>query len=84
VPLTVSRRGGRYSLWGYVRPAAGPTTVTVEARRRGSRQFKVLARVQTNLLGYWTLGSRLAAASWRVRWESEEGVTYVGPPIRSY
>ena len=84
VPLTVMRHGNSYSLWGYVRPAGGATTLTVESQRRGSRRFTVLAQVQTNSRGYWTLTSRVAAANWRVRWRGPEGVAYNGPPIRAY
>jgi hypothetical protein len=84
VPLTVNRRGSGFSLWGYVRPAGDATQLTVEAERRGSRRFTVLAKVQTNSLGYWTHSSQVAATAWRVRWKSPEGVTYTGPPIRVY
>jgi hypothetical protein len=81
VPLVVLRHGGRYSLWGLVRPAGEATTVTVEARRRGSRRFSRVAQAQTDPLGYWTLSSTVAAASWRVRWTSPSGGVYVGPAV---
>jgi hypothetical protein len=84
VPLTVTRRGHGYALWGHVRPAKGSTTAIVEARPWGSRRFSVLASVRTDPLGYWTLNSAVAASRWRVRWVSPEGVSYTGPPIRAY
>jgi len=84
VPLTVSRHGGSYSLWGYVRPARQTTTLTVEAERRGSHRFHQLTRVQTDSCGYWTLSSNVGATRWRVRWVSPEGNVYLGPPIRAY
>lgn len=84
VPLTVTHRGNGYSLWGFVRPAGGATQVTIEAERRGSRRFTVLAKVETNSLGYWTHSSQVAAGVWRVRWRSPEGTTYTGPSIRAY
>ncbi len=84
VPLAVSHRGATFSLWGFVRPAGGATTLTVEAQRRGARRFTVLAQVHTNSKGYWTLSSRVPAGSWRVRWTSPEGVRYKGPPVRAY
>ncbi len=84
VPLAVSRHGHGYSLWGLVRPAGEATTLTVEAQRRGSRRWSVLAQVHTNSRGYWTMLSNVQASSWRVRWTSPEGTVYKGPPIRAY
>jgi hypothetical protein len=84
LPLTVTRHGGSYALWGFVRPATGATTVTVEARRQGASRYSVLAQVHTDSRGYWTLSSGLAAGAWRVRWTSPEGTIYKGPPIRAY
>jgi hypothetical protein len=84
VPLTVSRHGSAYALWGYVRPAGQATTLTVEAERRGSYRFKPLAHVNTDAHGYWRLSSTVAAKRWRVRWVSPEGTVYTGPPIRAY
>ncbi len=84
VPLTVSRTGGGVSLWGLVRPAHGATTVTVEVRLRGSKHYRLLRRVATNPLGYWTLRSSVRGQSWRVLWKSPEGTTYEGPPIKAY
>ncbi|HEY4895670.1 MAG TPA: hypothetical protein VII01_06245 [Solirubrobacteraceae bacterium] len=85
VPLTVSRRRHGYELWGYVRPAAGATQLTVEAQRSGgSSRFTRLDTVQTDSRGYWTLASTVAAGHWRVRWTSAAGVRYTGPSIRAY
>jgi hypothetical protein len=84
VPLTVTRHGHSYALWGYVRLAGASTTLTVEVQRQGSSHFTVLANVTTNSRGYWTLGSSEQASHWRVRWVSPLGITYPGPPIRAY
>ena len=84
VPLTVTRYGSRYSLWGFVRPAGEATTATVEVRQRGSSRFKVLAEVHTDALGYWSLSSTMAGSAWRMRWTSPSGRRYTGPPIRAY
>ncbi len=84
VPLVVSRGGGGYSLWGYVRPATGATTVTVEIEHPGSSRWRTLAQVNTTAAGYWTLRSYVSATHWRVRWVSPEGAVYKGPPIRAY
>jgi len=84
VPLTVSRRGHAYLLWGHVRPASSATTVTVEAERAGSRRFTALSQVATNNSGYWQLYTTVAAGRWRVRWTSPAGARYLGPAIRAY
>ena len=84
VPLTVTRHNRSFALWGYVRPAGERTALTVEAERRGSSRFTLLAKVGTDSHGYWTLGSSVQATHWRVRWVSPAGVVYVGPPIRAY
>ncbi len=83
VPLAVTRSGGHYSLWGYVRPAGQATTLLVEAERPG-QHFKPLSEVTTNARGYWTLRSNVHALRWRVRWMSPEGKTFTGPAIRAY
>jgi hypothetical protein len=84
VPLTVSRSHGRYSLWGLVRPATGPTKVTLLVRRPGSRSYRVLKTVTTNSRGYWALSSSAAGQLWRVRWKSPQGRSYEGPPVHAY
>jgi hypothetical protein len=84
VPLTVSRSGRGYALWGYVRPAHETTTVTVLVRLKGSKTYRKLGSVTTNNLGYWTLRSTTAGVAWRVRWVSPSGVKYEGPPVRAY
>jgi hypothetical protein len=83
VPLTVSKRGRGFSLWGLVRPAGGPTTLTVEVRQ-GSKRFHKLRNVTTNGSGYWGFSSATRASSWRVVWRSPAGKLYTGPPIRAY
>jgi hypothetical protein len=82
VPLTIIRSGGGSRLWGFIRPARGVTTLTVEARRFGTSRFTAVATVRTNPAGYWTLTSSVRARQWRVRWISPDGKTYVGAPIR--
>ncbi|HEX4466360.1 MAG TPA: cellulase family glycosylhydrolase, partial [Solirubrobacteraceae bacterium] len=79
IPLTVSKRGHGYSLWGLVRPATGSTKVTVQIQRKGSRKYKTLATVTTNSLGYWTLHSSTKGAHWRVVWTSPTKAKYQGP-----
>jgi hypothetical protein len=81
VPLTVTKTGHGYSLWGLVRPTTGTTKVTVLVQRKGSHKYKTLKTVTTDSLGYWTLHSSTKGAHWRVRWVSATHVKYEGPPI---
>jgi hypothetical protein len=81
LPLTVSKSGHGYSLWGLVRPTTGATKVTVLVQPQGSRKYKTLKTVTTNGLGYWTLHSSTPGAHWRVRWVSPTRVKYEGPAI---
>ena len=83
IPLTVSRSGHSFSLWGLVRPAGGASKVTVLVRRSGSRSYKVLKTVSTDSRGYWSLHSSVKGTLWRVRWKSPAGKTYEGPAIKA-
>jgi hypothetical protein len=84
VPLTVSKRGHGFSLWGLVRPAGGATKVTVLVRKKGAKSYRTLKVVQTEGRGYWSLRSSVRGQYWRVRWVSPAGVRYEGPPIRAH
>ncbi|HTR89790.1 MAG TPA: hypothetical protein VMG62_06740 [Solirubrobacteraceae bacterium] len=84
LPLTVTRRGHRFALWGLVRPTLGPTSATVLVKRKGSRAYRTLKTVRTNALGYWSLSSSVQGVAWRVRWKSPTGTRYEGAPIAAY
>jgi hypothetical protein len=81
VPLTVSKHGRAFSLWGLVRPATGVTRVTVLVAGAHARRYRVLSTVTTDSLGHWSTSSSVRGAHWRVRWSSPTGVSYEGPPI---
>ena len=84
VPLTVSKRGRGFSLWGLVRPTATTTKVTILVQAQHQRGYHTLKTVTTDSHGYWTLYSTTPAEHWRVRWKSPTGTKYEGPPIRAY
>jgi hypothetical protein len=84
IPLTVSKHGSGYSLWGLVRPTTGATKVTVLVRAKGSKKYRTLKTVTTNASGYWALSSSTRGQYWRVRWVSPTGVKYEGPPIEAH
>ncbi len=81
LPLTVSKHGHGFSLWGLVRGAQGATKVTVLVRSKSSSRYRVLKTLSTDGRGYWTLNSNTRGAYWRVRWKSPAGAAYEGPPI---
>jgi Cellulase (glycosyl hydrolase family 5) len=84
VPLTVTKRGHGFSLWGLVRPTTGATSVTVLVQGKRSNRLRVLKTVRTDSRGYWSFHSNTAGATWRVRWKSASDAVYSGPPIRAY
>jgi hypothetical protein len=82
VPLSALRVGRRVSLWGLARPARGRTKVTVLV---GNRTFRSYRRFSTDERGYFTAKvPYVKRRKYRLRWVSEEGRTYTGPPIRVY
>ena len=84
VPLTVTKRGHGFSLWGLIRPTAGVTKATVLVKLRGAHGYRTLKTVTTNGAGYWSFNSSSKGTAWRVRWVSPAGVKYEGPPIGAY
>jgi hypothetical protein len=85
LPLTVRRSGRTALLWGLVRPAAGATHVEVLVRDTSAAHSTAVATRPTDALGLWT--ARLpwrSGRTWRVRWTTADGSTYVGPPVRVY
>jgi hypothetical protein len=84
VPLTVSKTGHGFSLWGLVRPATAATKVTVLVKPSGAKSYRTLKTVTTNSLGYWSLSSGTNGVTWRVRWTSPTGAKYEGPPIGAH
>jgi hypothetical protein len=87
LPLTATPNGGgRFSLWGLVRPAGAASHVQVLVLDRGARHYRVAAQsVATTALGYWTLRvSDSRASTFEVRWRSPSGTLYTGAPIRPF
>jgi Cellulase (glycosyl hydrolase family 5) len=84
LPLTVTKSGHGYSLWGLIRPALGSTKATILVKRKHARKFTTLKTVTTNSLGYWSFSSSTQGTAWRVRWVSPSGVKYEGTPIAAY
>jgi hypothetical protein len=81
LPLTVSRHGHSFSLWGLVLPTAGATQVAVMVKVGHAKRYRALKTVSTDSTGAWALSSSVAGAAWRVRWKSPAGAAYEGPPI---
>jgi Cellulase (glycosyl hydrolase family 5) len=84
-PLAVERYGPSDVLWGLIRPQAGVTRVTIEVRRPGRRNWRVLRRLNTTSRGVFGLrASHRKGQEYRVRWTSSAGKGYTGPAIRAY
>jgi hypothetical protein len=82
LPLAVKRYGSQDVAWGRVRPATGPTEVTIE-HKLGKGKWRRLTAVQTSGVYAFRTAHR-SKHSYRVKWTRPDGVTITGPPIRAY
>jgi len=48
----IKRHGRAKRVFGYWRGAPGPTPARIEFRRRGTKRWRVVKRVETNAAGY--------------------------------
>jgi hypothetical protein len=85
LPLAVRRGKSKVSIWGFVRPAGGPTTATIEARSGDKGPFHALATVQTDARGYFTrTAGDVKNREWRLVWKAPDGTMLRGTPTRAY
>jgi hypothetical protein len=82
LPLAVKQYGANDVLWGRVRPATGPTQVTIQHKLR-SRRWQRLAVVTTSGV-YGFRAAHRSKQRYRARWTTPAGVRITGPPIRAY
>jgi hypothetical protein len=82
LPLAVKRYGSSDVLWGRVRPATGPTEVTIQRKIRRGR-WKRLTVVSTGD-AYGLRAAHARKQVYRARWTRPDGTTVTGPPIRPY
>jgi len=84
LPLTVTSRGAKVSIWGLVRPAHGKTKLTLQYASRG-KSWKKLKTVTTKSDGSWSLSATNARNRlWRVQWTDSEGQTFTGSTTKAY
>ncbi len=84
-PLAVLDYGSSDVGWGLIRPAGGATSVEVQYRNRGSRDYKTLKTAQTNAAGQFAFRTRSRSGRrYRVIWTAPDGTVFTGPPIRAY
>ena len=82
LPLAVKQYGSNDVLWGRVRPATGPTEVTIQ-HKLGKGRWKRLAVVPTTGV-YGLRAAHRSGQRYRARWKPPAGATVTGPPIRAY
>ena len=82
LPLAVKQYGDSDVLWGRVRPATGPTEVTIQ-HKIGKGRWKRLTVVPTTGV-YGFRADHAERQLYRVKWRRPEGGTVTGPPIRAY
>ena len=68
--------------WGRVRPATGPTQVTIQ-RKSGKGRWKRLMVLTTSGV-YGFRADHRRGQRYRVKWRRPGGGTVTGPPIRAY
>jgi hypothetical protein len=84
LPLAVTQYGPSDVLWGRVRPATGPTEVTVQ-HKSGKGKWKRLTIVPVPAAGVFGFRADHASGQrYRVKWKRPGGDTVTGPPIRAY
>ena len=72
-------------LWGLIRPQSGVTSVTLEVRKSGSKNWTKLRTLNTTSNGVFGLRSRHRnKQQYRVRWTGTDNKAHTGPPIRAY
>jgi hypothetical protein len=82
LPLAAKRYGSQDVLWGRVRPATGPTQITIE-HKVGTGGWKGLTALQTSgVYGFRT--AHRSKHRYRAVWTRPDGVTIKGPAIRAY
>ena len=69
-------------LWGRVRPATGPTEVTIE-NKIGKGSWHRLTIVPTSGV-YGFRADHKSKQRYRAKWTRPDGGTITGPPIRPY
>lgn len=82
LPLAVTQYGSTDVGWGRVRPATGPTQVTIQ-RKVGRGSWKKVTTVDTAGV-YAFKADHRRRERYRVRWTRPDGRRLKGPPIRSY
>jgi Cellulase (glycosyl hydrolase family 5) len=83
LPLAATRYGSRDVLWGRVRPATGPTRVTIQ-RRVGKGRWRQVQQVQTKGTTYGLSTAHRRGQRYRAVWTRPDGKRITGPKIRAY
>jgi hypothetical protein len=82
LPLAVKQYGSSDVLWGRVRPATGPTQVTIQ-NKVGRGRWQRLTVLTTSGV-YGLRADHRSGQRYRVKWKRPGGGTITGPPIRAY
>ena len=82
LPLAVKRYGDSDVLWGRVRPATGPTKITIQHKVRKGKWRRL--RVVTTAGVYGLRAEHRKGQRYRAKWKRPGGPTVTGPPIRVY
>jgi hypothetical protein len=82
LPLAVKQYGASDVAWGRVRPATGPTQVTIQRRSGKGRWRRLMVLTTSGVYGF--RADHRSGQRYRVKWRRPGGGTVTGPPIRAY
>jgi hypothetical protein len=82
LPLAVKQYGSSDVLWGRVRPATGPTQVTIQSKVGKGRWKRLTVLTTSGVYGFRAV--HRSKQRYRVKWKRPGGGTITGPPIRAY
>jgi hypothetical protein len=82
LPLAVKQYGSSDVLWGRVRPATGPTQVTIQSKVGKGRWKRLTVLTTSGVYGFRAV--HRSKQRYRAKWKRPGGGTITGPPIRAY
>jgi hypothetical protein len=82
LPLAVKQYGSSDVAWGRVRPATGPTQVTIQRKSGKGRWQRLMVLTTSGVYGF--RADHRSGQRYRAKWKRPGGGTVTGPPIRSY
>ncbi len=86
LPLVVTKRSSsKVTLWGFIRPAAAVTSLSIEYREGSKGSWAKLLDAQTDQRGYFSVSAAYRKSrQFRIAWTGDNGAVMYGGPTRAY